>query len=216
MPEVSICMPVFNGARFLREAIESVLAQDWEDFELIIVDDVSTDNSPDIASSFNDPRLHFYRNEVTAGIPENWNVALSKVTGRYVKFLFQDDILYPDCISTMVAALKRHETAGFVFSRRDVEELDGLRAESFYPHLKDLQAPLRTSGLLQPLIHGMQFLGECIRNGGLYFNYVAEPSFVMFDAKLIQRVGHFNNNLSQNAGLRVLASLHDGCRRLFH
>jgi glycosyltransferase involved in cell wall biosynthesis len=199
VPEVSVCMPVFNGGRFLREAIESVLSQDWADFELIIVDDASTDTGPDIASSFNDPRLRLYRNEVTAGMPGNWNVALSRVTGRYVKFFFQDDILYPDCITTMLSALKRHETAGFVFSRRDIEELDGLRAESFYPHLKDLQAPLRATRLLQPLIPGMEFLRECIRSGGLYFNYIAEPSFVMFDAKLVQRVGYFSNNLRQNA-----------------
>jgi glycosyltransferase involved in cell wall biosynthesis len=199
VPEVSVCMPIFNGERFLREAIESVLGQNWADFELIIVDDASTDDSLNVASSFKDPRLRLYRNEVTAGMPGNWNVALSRVTGRYVKFLFQDDILYLDCISTMVAALKRHETTGFVFSRRDIEELDGLRAEWFYPHLKDLQSPLRGSRHLQPFIQGMQFLEECVRSGGLYFNYVAEPSFVMFDAKLIQRVGYFSDNLRQNA-----------------
>jgi glycosyltransferase involved in cell wall biosynthesis len=214
VPEVSVCMPVFNGGRFLREAIESVLTQDWTDFELIIVDDASTDNSYDIASSFNDPRLRVHRNEVAAGMPGNWNVALSRVTGRYVKFLFQDDILYPDCISTMVAALKRHETAGFVFSRRDIEELDGLRSESFYAHLKDLQAPLRTTRLLQPLIPGMEFLRVCIRSGGLYFNYIAEPSFVMFDAKLIQRVGYFSSNLRQNADYEYwlrLMMISDAC-----
>ncbi len=199
MPEISVCMPVFNGRRFLREAIKSVLAQDWTDFELIIVDDASTDDTPEVAASFNDPRLRLYRNEVTVGIPGNWNLALAKVTGRYVKYLFQDDVLYPDCLSTMVSALRQHQTVGLVFSTRDLDELDGLRAEEFYIHLRDLQAPLRGNESLQPLLPGEPLLERCIRSGGLYFNYIAEPSFVMFDAQLVGKIGYFDNRLRQNS-----------------
>lgn len=196
--EVSVCIPVYNGERFLQEAIESVLAQDYQDFELIIVDDASTDNSTDIVRSLKDSRLRFYQNEISMGIPGNWNIALSKATARYVKYLFQDDILYPDCLSSMLEAMKEHQSVGLVFSQRDVVAEDGLRASQFYLYLNDLQAPLRRKAALQPFNKGMELLEACIRHGRALFNYIAEPSFVMFDSGLIPRLGYFDNKLRQN------------------
>ena len=197
-PSVSVCMPIYNGERFLREAIESVLAQDHDDFELIVTDDASTDGSRDIVRSFHDPRLHFHQNEISLGIPGNWNMALSKATGRYIKFLFQDDVIYPQCLSAMLDSLRRHESAGIVFSTRDVKEEDGVRATDLYLYFKDLQAPLRSGNELDGFHSGKQFLETCILHGGLFCNLIAEPSFVMFDSELINRVGNFDNRLRQN------------------
>jgi len=199
MHEVSVCIPVFNGERFLAEAIESVLTQDYQDFELIINDDASSDGSFDVARSFRDPRIRLYRNEVSVGIPGNWNLAMARSSGRYVKYLFQDDVLYPDCLSSMLGVIKMHENVGIVFSMRDLAEEDGLRAEQFYPYLADLQAPMRRKGVLHTLNSGRKFLEDCIKCGGVFFNYIAEPSFVMFDSTLVNEVGYFDNRLRQNA-----------------
>ena len=191
-------MPVYDGERFLREAIESVFAQDFQQFELIVTDDRSSDGTCDIVRSFHDPRLRFYQNEIGLGIPGNWNMALSKATGKYIKYLFQDDVIYPDCLSTMVESLRRHESAGVVFSRRDVKEEDGIRATDLYIYLKDLQAPLRGSDELGCFHAGKQLLETCIKHGGLFCNLIAEPSFVMFDSRLVDRIGYFDNRLRQN------------------
>lgn len=198
MCEVSVCIPTFNGERFLQEAIESVLAQDFQDFELIIVDDASTDGTVDIVHNFKDSRLRFYRNEISIGIPGNWNVALNKIKGRYVKYLFQDDVLYPYCISTMLEACKGHEAVGLVFSRRDIRIEDGLPTEGLYVYMTDLQEPLRRRGKIKAFSRGRDLLEACIKYGGLFFNYFAEPSFVMFDSKWIPKVGYFDNRLRQN------------------
>ena len=175
LPEVSVCMPVYDGERFLREAIESVFAQDFQQFELIVTDDRSSDGTCDIVRSFHDPRLRFYQNEIGLGIPGNWNMALSKATGKYIKYLFQDDVIYPDCLSTMVESLRRHESAGVVFSRRDVKEEDGIRATDLYIYLKDLQAPLRGSDELGCFHAGEQLLETCIKHGGLFCNLSRNP-----------------------------------------
>jgi glycosyltransferase involved in cell wall biosynthesis len=197
-PSVSVCMPVYNGERFLRDAIESVLAQDHDDFELIVTDDASSDGSRDIVRSFHDPRLRFYQNEISLGIPGAWNMALSKATGRYIKYLFQDDVMYPQCLSVMLDSLRRHESTGIVFSRRDVKEEDGIRAIDLYLYFKDLQAPLRRDHEMECFQSGKQFLETCILHGGLFCNLIAEPSFVMFDSELVNRIGSFDNRLRQN------------------
>ncbi len=199
MPEVSVCIPAYNGERFLREAIDSVFAQEYQDFEIVVSDDASTDQSNEIVHSYHDPRLRLYRNEIGIGIPGNWNLALGKARGRYIKFLFQDDVIYPDCLSTMVNAMKANGTVGIVFGRRDVDEQDGLCAEHFYLYLKNLHEPLERNHRLQAFNEGKGLLESCIKLGGLYFNYIAEPSFVMLDSTLIPRVGYFDNRLRQNA-----------------
>jgi glycosyltransferase involved in cell wall biosynthesis len=196
--EVSVCIPVFNGERFLQQSIESVLAQDYADFELIVVDDASTDGSADIIRSFKDPRLQFHQNPISMGIPGNWNIALSKSYGRHIKFLFQDDILYPDCLSSMLKTMNEHENIGMVFARRDVATEDGMRADQFYLHIKDLQAPLRIKILSGAVLNGLDLLDICIRHGGTSINPIAEPSFVMFDSRLIPKLGYFDNRLRQN------------------
>jgi glycosyltransferase involved in cell wall biosynthesis len=198
MCEVSVCMPTYNGERYIRDSIESVLMQDFQDYELIIVDDASTDSTLEIINSFNDHRIRLHQNEASVGIPGNWNLCLAKSKGRYVKYLFQDDILYPDCISTMLDTFKTDMRIGISFSKRDLLVEDGITARDMYLHMKDLQKPLKRKGKMGPYLPGRELLESCIKYGGLYFNFFAEPSFVMFDSKWLARTGPFDNRLRQN------------------
>lgn len=94
-PTVSICMPTYNQARFLPEAIESVLGQSYQDFEFIIIDDHSTDASAEIIGRYaaSDPRILFRVNDRNAGLVRNWNNCLALARGEYIKYLFGDDLL---------------------------------------------------------------------------------------------------------------------------
>ena len=84
-PSISILLPTYNYARFLPEAIESVLAQDWTDYELLISDDRSTDGSAAIIAAYaaRDPRIRFQLQPVNLGMVANWNWCLSQARGEY-------------------------------------------------------------------------------------------------------------------------------------
>src|SRR3954465_13746774 len=97
-PRVSVCIPTYRGAGHLRTSIDSVLMQTFRDFELIVTDDHSPDDTFAIASSYGDPRIRCLRNERNLGAEGNWNRTLEQARGHYVKLLPQDDVLDPSCL----------------------------------------------------------------------------------------------------------------------
>ncbi len=135
MPKVSICIPTFNYAHYLPETIDSILAQSYSDFELIIVDDCSTDNTAELMPQYaqRDPRIRFYRNERNLGMVENWNRCLDLARGEYVKIMGADDILEPACIEKSIQVLSENPGVAVVSSARLL--IDGqsrpLRVEAF-------------------------------------------------------------------------------------
>src|SRR6476619_6358466 len=110
-PPVTVAMVTFNSGKFVREAIESVLAQDFEDFELVVSDDCSRDDSWDIVKSFGDRRIRAYRNQINLGEYRNRNRALALSRGRYVFFLDGDDVLYSHGLGAMVRIMERFPRA---------------------------------------------------------------------------------------------------------
>jgi glycosyltransferase involved in cell wall biosynthesis len=114
--KVSVCIPTHNGAAFLEEAIRGVLSQSFQDFELLIVDDGSTDPTLDIARSFSDPRLRVFQNETRLGIPANWNRAVSLARGEFVCLFHQDDVMLPENLARKTAVLAADPGVSFVHS----------------------------------------------------------------------------------------------------
>src|SRR4051812_30620927 len=104
-PKVSVCIPVYNGGEFLRLAINSVLASTMQDYEIVVVDNCSTDNTCDIVRSYNDPRIHLYQIPTNIGMIGNFNAVLSRATGTYIKLLPADDLLYPGCLAQQSSVL---------------------------------------------------------------------------------------------------------------
>ncbi len=94
-PEITVLMPVYNGERFLVDAIESVLRQSFRDFELLVLDNGSTDGSASIAAACDDPRIRIFRNETNLGLVKSRNLGIREARGRYVAFLDCDDIALP-------------------------------------------------------------------------------------------------------------------------
>jgi len=104
VPKVSVIMPAYNAERYIRAAIESVLAQTYSDWELIVVDDGSTDKTADIVSSFRDPRILFV-SQPNRGEGAARNVGLANVSGEYVAFLDADDLYLPNALASNARCL---------------------------------------------------------------------------------------------------------------
>jgi hypothetical protein len=118
-PLVSVLMTAYNREAFLPAAIESVLSQWWSDFELVIVDDRSSDRTLEIACEYarRDGRIRVHANERNLGDYANRNHAASLARGEFLKFQDSDDVMYPHCLTVMAGALQDEPRAGFGLSR---------------------------------------------------------------------------------------------------
>jgi glycosyltransferase involved in cell wall biosynthesis len=109
MPNVSICVPNYNYGEYIGDTIQSILNQTYTDFELIIVDDTSTDNSMDVINSFHDKRIQVHKNEHNLGITANWNKCLEYAKGDYIAIFHSDDIYHREIIEHEVNILATEE-----------------------------------------------------------------------------------------------------------
>ncbi len=214
-PKVSICIPTYNGEAFIEETIKSAIAQTYSNIELIVSDDGSTDRTIAIAQSFQsqttaDFRIILHRNY---GLSQNWNFCISQATGEYIKFLFQDDLLEPECIEKMVALAQQHPEIGMVFSPRAIT----IAADESHPILrkasqsiKDLHKSWSNLKSIQP---GKELLADanCLNNP---INKIGEPSTVLIAARVFAEIGLFDSGLSQYVDLdmwwRIMGNYHIG------
>lgn len=123
--KVTVCIPVYNGSAYIAEAIESVLTQTYRDFQLLIVDNCSTDNTEEIVSSYKDPRITFIRNEKNLGLVGNANRCLELADGEYIYIFHHDDIMLPHNIEYKVRLLDEHPDVGFVHSNLILIDTNG-------------------------------------------------------------------------------------------
>jgi glycosyltransferase involved in cell wall biosynthesis len=114
LPIVSVVMSTYNGERFLKEAIESVLSQTLRDFELLIVDDCSTDRTAHIIQSFEDPRIFCIKTGINSGYSAARNVGLKEARGKYIACMDHDDISLPDRLERQASFLESHPSIGLV------------------------------------------------------------------------------------------------------
>ena len=112
MPKVTVLMSVYNGERYLREAVDSVLAQTFTDYEFVIVDDGSTDDTAAILDSYADPRIVRLTNERNIGLTESLNRGLSIAQGMYVARMDADDVSLPERFAKQVQFLDEHPDIG--------------------------------------------------------------------------------------------------------
>jgi GT2 family glycosyltransferase len=114
LPLVSIIVPVFNGEWYLRESLDSILAQTYPRIEVLVMDDASTDGTPTIIESYGD-RLKYYRQQHNRGIYENMNDGIVKAQGEYIAIYHADDVYEPTIVECEVAFMQKHPKAGAVF-----------------------------------------------------------------------------------------------------
>jgi glycosyltransferase involved in cell wall biosynthesis len=209
-PAVSICIPAYNGAEWIDAAIDSALAQTYTDFELLVVDDCSTDATRERVLARGDERLRLSVNDAPLGAVGNHNRCVDLAGGDLIKFLHQDDLLYPDCLEQMAAVFERQPTVGLVFAPRDVildEPADPDAVEwmrrygSLHGGFRRLKAFNRGADLLDEYLPSLR--------GPVYYNWIGEPSAVAVRRACFEQVGRFQPRMAQSFDiemwLRILA-----------
>lgn len=130
---VGIGLPVFNGERYLAAAIESILAQDFTDFDLVICDNASTDATREIAERFvrQDPRVRYQRNAENLGAARNYNLAVQACGGDYFKWAAHDDLLDPSFLRRCVAVLDADPRAVIAYPKTRIIDSTGAAIETY-------------------------------------------------------------------------------------
>lgn len=179
-PLVSICIPTYNGERFLEKTLHSVLNQTYRNLEIRISDHSSSDRTLEIIQSFNDSRINFTSLAPGGGAEANWNASISGARGKYIKLLCQDDLLTPECISKQVETLEEYPHGSFCFSSRDVISPRGLTllpSRGFKP--KKVQVSLD------------EYLPTLVQSGT---NIFGEPCSVLISSSALHQVQSFSGS----------------------
>jgi glycosyltransferase involved in cell wall biosynthesis len=161
-------MPTYNYAGFLAEAIESVLDQTFEEFELLVIDDCSQDDSRAVIERYarRDPRIAWRVNVSNLGLVHNWNACLRESRGTYVKFLFADDLLASrDALAKLVEVLDSRPDVSLAGSSRHIIDSTGRRLATL-SHFRG-----------HPETDGTEVINRCLRE---WKNFIGEPSAVIF------------------------------------
>ena len=108
IPKISVIVPMYNVEKYVGCAIQTLLNQTFTDFEAILVDDCSTDNTLAVAKSFNDPRIKIFANERNFGAAETRNIGMSHAHGKYIYFFDSDDALLPNALQLLITAAEKN------------------------------------------------------------------------------------------------------------
>ena len=125
-PRVSVVVPSFNNASFIQATMDSILAQTFADFELVVADHSSSDGTWALLQPYaGDPRVRLLQTEAGGGAPRNWERVTAEARGELVKLVCGDDIIYPDCLRDQVAAMDAHPSVVLVAAQRDLIDARG-------------------------------------------------------------------------------------------
>lgn len=161
---VTICIPVKNGELFIQDAIDSCLTQTYKNYEILIVDNASTDATLNIVTSFSSNKINLIRNPIDIGITANFNVCIEHARGKYLKFLCADDLLDSNCIERMLFAFKTYPKASLVIAQRTIIN-----------HKKAVISKIKFPSNLDE-INGYKVINKCLFGA----NFIGEPTAVMF------------------------------------
>ena len=191
---VSVCVPTFNGALYLRDTLDSIAAQTCSDFEVVVCDDSSSDETVDILLSYSDALpLRLFRNERTLGLAENWNRCLAESTGEWIKLLGQDDFLEPTYIEVMLANASESDAIVVCDRSWELDDAD--------PHRRQQYLEYRRAASLSSVFDGAtrvdadRFCRALLKWS--HVNFIGEPVAVMFRRELVREYGAFDPNLIQ-------------------
>lgn len=222
IPKVSICIPTYNRAELLMIAVQSALNQTYQNIEILVVDDASTDDSVQTLKRLKDKRIRVLVNGDNLGMVGNWNRCLKLARGEYIKFLNSDDVLKPECVERLIMAALKYRV-GFVGCNSEVIRRgenylkNDLTPSGLSLRVEDLPSPRNESGAGSKRRgdknqNGFQVvrLFEITKNSQRYsgddlirtfiasrVNNIGEPSSVLFERSLIKKAGRFNPHYKQ-------------------
>ncbi len=194
-PLVSIGLPVYNGARYIREAIDSILAQTFTDFELVISDNASTDETYRICEEYaaRDKRIRLYRNERNLGATYNYNRVFDLSRGKYFRHASHDDMLAPTNIERCVEVMEREPEVVLCYPRMQRIDENGRTIDAFQDslHLRDPD----------PVQRWKRFHQLC-DDGSM-----CDPVFGLFRSSMLRRTPVLGNFISADMILLAEAAL---------
>ena len=169
--EITVLLPIYNGEKYIRKAIDSILCQTFRNFEFLIINDYSTDQSEAIIKTYNDPRIKFISNKSNLGLIETLNIGLKLAQGEYIARMDQDDISFSYRLEKQIAYLDNHPEIGVCGAGfRIIDNDDKFITETRFTNL---------SSLLSWQLH--------------FFCPIAHPT-VMMRKSLIKKIGGYNKN----------------------
>jgi predicted O-linked N-acetylglucosamine transferase (SPINDLY family)/glycosyltransferase involved in cell wall biosynthesis len=194
-PMVSICLPTYNGEEYLAEALRSAIAQTYPHIEILLSDDGSTDRTTQIAEEIlkDSPFPVRILKHAQLGLVGNWNYCISEAKGKYIKFLFQDDLLHPDCVSELVKVAESDAEVGLVFSPRNVVQDNNSKPDIFHSGIIVLHKSwtnLKTIQSGKSLLEDARLFIEPL-------NKIGEPTTVLIRREVFEMLGGFDENLRQ-------------------
>lgn len=204
MITVSICIPTYNGGRYLLEALHSVEAQSFRDFEVIISDNTSDDKTLTIAKTWAQQQtfpVHIYENH-EKGIGKNWNFCIKKSSGKYIKFLLQDDTLEKNCLQTFVDALSyKNHTHDVILCQRNIIGENTTYTREWESNNSNLQVGF------QPDENGNYIIGrEFLKTPSFYercVNKFGEPTALFIKKDVFDKIGLYNEHMKQLLDLEL-------------
>ncbi|MBE5837197.1 glycosyltransferase family 2 protein [Butyrivibrio sp.] len=163
--KVSVVMSTYNDSKYIREAVESILNQSFLDFEFIIIDDASTDGTPEIIKNYNDSRIKLFVNESNLGLTKNLNKALKMASGCYIARMDGDDISYPQRLQEQVEYLDKHKDVYLLGTA-----VQNIGASDLRWKLPDDSEDLKVRMLLHPVFAhpSLMFRKELVEEGIIY------------------------------------------------
>ncbi len=179
-PLVSVCIPAYNNAEYIRDTIASVLNQTYRNIELIVVDDKSTDETASVVESVKDERLKLYRNEKNLGMVGNWNRCLKLATGEFIKLVCADDLLDADAIEKEAGAMREHPDVNLVESDTRLVDINGKKTGAFHRY--------RKSGVVDG--------AKLAKRSLLIQNYFGAPVNNLIRRSALRETGGFDNSLT--------------------
>lgn len=178
--KVTIAIPTYNRSKLLKTSLESALAQDYSDFQVLVLDNASSDDTEAVVRSFSDSRITYVRNDANIGIFGNWQRTIEINSSPYLSVLSDDDIVLPNFISESVLGLDNHPHAGLSAALAEFIDTDGVRLQVKGTEFSD--------NLPQGLLGGLEFIHQIVDGR----KWILRTSAVMFRASALRAVGGFD------------------------
>ena len=181
--KISVSIPVYNGEQFIERTIQSVINQTFSDYELLIVDNCSTDSTVEKVKGFHDTRIKLVQNDKNYGMFGNWNICIHSAQGEYIHLLCADDALQSKCLEKQVKILDMHTDVAFVFNASNVVNEQDKNIMKRRPFRKNM------------IFDGKYLARRSFRTKNLF----GEPSNVLFRKSVMEKVGDFSSDVCYSA-----------------
>lgn len=195
LPLITVCIPVYNGAKYLDVCLRSVINQTYKNIEILVVDDCSIDDSRFIVAEYSkfDIRIKYILNDVNLGMVKNWNKCIHLSSGQWLKFIFQDDFMEPNCLEKMYNSSIINCVDLVICSRHFlIDESASFKLKSFF---QDDVLQLKNIFHKSTILDQNQIVDISCSN--LFNNFIGEPNVFLLKKKTFEKIGYFNEQMRQ-------------------